>query len=471
MKFNLSRKARWVLMVVIAIIVFAIAAFFQKRSRDLHAWPAALITGDCIGATPAGLSLISHADTKELLATNKAQSPRLTQAYRHYLINGYDQEFVVPYAALRAQELAPVHEKLTALLDEKPGFDATEYGSVPFTEASLLLMEYQLLKNIQAAGQLETHPTPEFQSEAIKLWIQPLYYMHTSLRGTGVFGRGLAAEIARTFNAEVRMGSGKHAFTFDQVKAFNAEVRKYLKAPDSLEQAIRDDYKAFSGAAKAMYDQMAGAPANEIYGGKRIGGVTGLYVKMLGGSPAVTQQHLDGVFSYLIINSRKPYTPSSILEGLPAWCHGLESGPYTIDPIAEAIVSAYLNQARTVVAIECHYETELRVAMLSFAINAYKHAKGAYPTSLKVLVEEGLLHAEDLIDPFSLNRATELQYCLDNNGVEWRIYSVGVDQKDNGGVLPIIKADSKNQQELERSDLVYQSGERERRIKAASMPQ
>ena len=109
--------------------------------------------------------------------------------------------------------------------------------------------------------------------------------------------------------------------------------------------------------------------------------------------------------------------------------------------------------------------------MLSFAINAYKHAKGAYPTSLKVLVEEGLLHADDLIDPFSLNRATELQYCLDNNGADWRIYSVGVDQKDNGGVLPIIKADSKNQQELERSDLVYQSGERERRIKAASMPQ
>lgn len=470
MKFNLSRKARWILMVVIAIIVFAIASFFQKRARDLHAWPAVLITGDCVGATPAGLSLITHTETKELLASNKAQSPQLTQAYRHYLIQGYNQDLVVPYAAARTQELAPIHDKLTALLDEKPGFDATEYGSVPFTEAALLLMEYQLLNNIKAAGQLETHPTPEYQREAMTLWFKPLHYMHTSLRGTGVFGRGLAAEIARTFNAEVRMGSGKHAFTYDQVKEFNAELRKYLKAPDSLEQAIRDDFKAFTGAAQAMYDQMSGAPANEIYGGKRIGGVTGIYVKMLGGSPEVTKKNLEGVFSYLIINSRKPYTPSSILEGLPAWCHGIESGPYTVDPIGEAIITAYLNQVRTVKAIECHYETELRVAMLGFAINAYKHTTGAYPASLKVLVEEGLLQEDDLVDPFSLNRASELQYLLDNNGAEWRIYSVGVDQKDNGGVLPVLKADAKNQAELERSDLVYQSGERERRIKAAARP-
>jgi hypothetical protein len=75
-----------------------------------------------------------------------------------------------------------------------------------------------------------------------------------------------------------------------------------------------------------------------------------------------------------------------------------------------------------------------------------------------------------LVDPFSLNRACKLQYLTQNNGAEWRIYSVGVDQKDNGGVLPINRADSKNQTELERSDLVYQSGERERRIKVASSP-
>ena len=469
-KINLSRKARWVLMVVLAIIVFAVASFFQKRSKDLHAWPTPLITGECIGAIPENLDLISHLEAKELLASNKAQSPQLTQAYRHYLINGYSQEFVVPYAAARAQELAPTHDKLTALLDQKPGFDATEYGAVPFTEVSLLLMEYQLLKNIQAAGQLETHPTPEYQREAMSLWLKPLHYMHTSLRGTGVFGRGLAAEIARTFSAEVRMGAEKHAFTYDQVKEFNFEVRKYLYAPDSLEQAIRDDYKAFSGAAMAMYDQMSGAPANEIYGGKRIGGVTGLYVKMLGGSPTETQKHLDGVFSCLIVNARKPYTPTSILEGLPAWCHGIESGPYTVDPIGEAIMTAYLSQVRTVSAIVCHYETELRATMLSFAINAYRHANGAYPASLHELVAEGLLEKDDLVDPFSLNRSTELQYLLDNNGASWRIYSVGVDQKDNGGVLPILNADSKNQAELERSDLVYQSGERERRIKASQRP-
>jgi hypothetical protein len=470
MKLNLSRRARWILLIVLTLIVIVVASFIQKRAKDKTAWPTALITGDCVGATPAGLSLITHKESKELLASNKAQSPQLTQAYRHYLIHGYDQSFVVPYSSSRALELAPVHNKLTALLDEKPGFDATEYGSVPFNEVSLLLMEYQLLKNIQAAGQLETRQAEDYQHQAMQLWLKPLHYMHTALRGSGVFGRGLAAEIARTFSAEVLMGAEKHAFTYEQVKEFNAEVRKYLQAPDSLEQAIRDDFKAFSGAAQAMYEQMAGAPANEVYGGKRIGGVTGIYVKLLGGSPETTQKNLESVFSYLIVNSRKPYTPASILEGLPLWCHGQESGPYTVDPIGEAIVSAYLGQARTVAAIVCHYETELRITMLGFAINAYKHSKGAYPASLNVLVEEGLIQESDLVDPFSLNRAGKLQYLTQNNGAEWRIYSVGVDQKDNGGVLPINRADSKNQTELERSDLVYQSGERERRIKVASSP-
>lgn len=468
MGIKFSRKTRWILVIVLALIVLGIAAFFQQRSKDKYAWPTALIPGDCVGATPAGLDLISHTEAKELLSTNKAQSPQLTQAYRHYLIHGYSQEFVVPYATARSLELAPIHEKLEQLLEKKQGFDATEYGTVPFQEVSLLLLEYQLLKNIQAAGIMETQTSENYQKAAMDLWLKPIRYMHTSLRGSGVFGRGLAAEVARAFCAETRIAAERHAFTFEQVKAFNEELRKYLYAPDSLEQSIRDDYRAFSGAAQAMYAQMSGAPANEIYGGKRIGGVTGIYVKLLGGTPEVTQSHIDAVFSYLFVNARKPYTPLSIIDGLPAWCDGRDTPPNTVDPIGAAILSAYLSQARTVSAIVCHYEVELRVAMLCFALNAYKHSTGAYPASLKVLVDEGLILADDLIDPFSLNRASELKYLLEDNGNTWRIYSVGVDQKDNGGVLPVLNANQEKQSELERSDLVYQSGERERRIKVAT---
>lgn len=466
-----SYKALWFLMVVLAVIAIALVSFFQKRSKDKTAWPEPVAMGDCIGATPEGLDLITVEEASELVKSNKTQSPQLTDAYRYYLINGYSQEKVVPYATSRALELAETHEKLAAAFDEHEGFDASEMGSVAFIEMTNLLIEFQLLKNIQAIGRLETQPTPDYQKEAIKLWIQPISYIHKSTRGTGAFGRVIASEIASAFSSEVRMGTEKHPFTFDQVKEFNAEIRKYLKTPDSLEQAFRDDYKFFSSAAISMYEQMAGKPVDDVYGGKRIGGVTGIYVKLLGGSPEVTQKNLEGIFSRLIVNSRNPYSPGSILEGLPPWCHGVESGPYTVDPIAEAIVTAYLDQIRTVVAMECQYETELRVTMIGFAVNAYKHAKGTYPVSLNELIDEGLILKEDLVDPFSVNRSGELKYLLEEGGAGWRIYSVGVDQKDNNGVIPVLEVDPSKPSEIERTDLVYQSGERERRIKAEKKPE
>lgn len=468
-KKKMSRKARWFLAIVLSIIVFAIVAFIQKRDRDKDAWPSPLDVGECVGGTPAGLDLITYEEIKDIVPPNDSPTPQVTESYRHFLIYGYSKEKVAPHYLKRAEELKPVHNKLLSLLDENQGFDSTKYGAVPFADTISLLVEYQLLQNIAAAEMLASHSITNYQEASIEYWVKPLRYMHTSLRGTGILGRGVAAEIARTFASEICMGSEAHPFTYDQVKGVNAEVRKYLTSPDSLEQAIRDDHISFVNAAAAVYDQIDNdAPPSEIYGGKPIGGMTKVYIGWLGGTREVTIKNIDSVFSYLIVNSRNPYTPDSILEGLPKWCYGIESGPYTVDPIGETIVSAYLTQARTIVAINCHYETELRVAMIGFALNAYKHVNGKYPEDLSVLIDEGLILKEDLVDPFSINRASELKYKSENNGAAWRIYSVGVDQADNGGVLPIQNANSENFAEIERTDLVYQSGERARRIKSAS---
>lgn len=463
----MSRKSRWFLCIFFTIIIVILCRIFLDKREYNKINPQPLEIGNVERGSFEGVKLISFEEIQELNKLKVARKVIQTECFQNYLIQGYSDDINNIFVS-RNREQTAFYERMIELLEEKPGFDSSKYGSAMTDQVLNELLEYQLLRNIEASIELNQQSSTNYNDLAINNWILPLKYMHISMRGSGLYGRLMASQIAHTLLLETSMASEEHQFTYDEVKKFNAEIRKYLEAPEPLEMAFRDDLTAFIGATKVMYGEVPdNAQEKLVYTGESIDLLTQFYIWVLGASSELTTRNIEFVFSYLIVNSRNPYSLNGIVKDLPKWSYGEDCLIGGVDPIGHAIIEAYLPQAVTSSAIQCHYETELRVAMVGFALNAYKHVNKVYPNSLDELLAEGLILEEDLVDPFSKKREGKLKYKLDGNSFSWLIYSVGVNQEDNGGTLATIDANPENQNEFQETDLIFKSGERSRRIREA----
>ncbi|MCL1909753.1 MAG: hypothetical protein FWG05_02325 [Kiritimatiellaeota bacterium] len=194
----------------------------------------------------------------------------------------------------------------------------------------------------------------------------------------------------------------------------------------------------------------------DIYADLHLHKKAALIVRWLGGNEPDTRANIDALFSRLISNAALPYSPDGITAGLPKWCAGKGRIPWTRDHIGASVAQSYLRHASFAAAVDPSVILELRAARIAVALEFFKSQHGAYPETFDELISSGLLIPADIIDPFA-PATFNLSYARDIDG--WRFWSVGLNQKDGGGLLNAFHADKKT--DLRNTDLVFTSRERE----------
>ena len=92
-------------------------------------------------------------------------------------------------------------------------------------------------------------------------------------------------------------------------------------------------------------------------------------------------------------------------------------------------------------------QSEVDMAMLACALERYRLAEGQYPEELNALVPRFVA-----VLPHDIINGQPLKYRLTNNG-RFILYSVGWNEKDDGGV---VAANKDNRQDILQGDWVWQ---------------
>jgi hypothetical protein len=169
-----------------------------------------------------------------------------------------------------------------------------------------------------------------------------------------------------------------------------------------------------------------------VPGGKIKKGLALGMLALLGSSPGSSKAHFDAVYSHLIDSSEKPYNPDRQEE---AWASIVEKAfekkwlmPFA-DPLGKITLALVLPAQGTAFEKSIVHAVELRGTMAVLALHRYRRGhNGQRPETLEDL-HPGLL-PEAATDEFSAGPSL-LNYKRTEDG--WIIYSVGPNQRNDGG--------------------------------------
>lgn len=278
------------------------------------------------------------------------------------------------------------------------------------------------------------------------------------MNGAGLPGRSAALHAVGYFSREDLMDAADRADVPTDPAAAIAAWRAAESLFSPLEKSLDEDLAGISIAVDDLYDDAvkpAAASTNET---RKIGPFTAWMVRNLGGTRELTHRHLEALFSNLRANSRAAYSPEGLTKGLPEWCVSNTRPPWTRDPLGALLASGYMRHACMAAALDPSIRLELRAARIAIALRVYREARGEYPEDISALFGTTPLERDDAIDPFSVD-AAPLRYARDGDG--WRIWSVGLDQVDGGGISDAYTERDRSRQK--NADFVLTSRERELR--------
>ncbi len=457
-KASRRKKIAWIAVAI--LLALGVARFLTLRAADRAAWPAAApdVVFDPAGGRPPAGRLASPDDAAAIVEALSPPPADLVAEYQAYQTYGFATHRAYPRIDARLRDSAPAREAFAALWASCDGLDPAA-GSVAYNAFAGRSAEITLLGCYEAAALVQAAPT---NPVAAQIRLDLLAGAVKLTRGAGLLGRAAGINNAMLVVRDSIMApsawNDRAACT-----SHIARVRALEPAVGALDDAVRADWIAIRQSVSTMYAQMSGTNPPPAEAGRRIPGKSAFIVRSLGGTEAGTQTNLDALLSRLVQNAAAPYAPDGLTAGLPPWCTGKSRPPWTRDPIGAAVASAYLKNAALGHAAGPGLLLELRAARIVAALQFHRAAEGAWPATLGALLDDGLLEAGDLADPFSKDGAGRLGYALDGDG--WRLHSVGLDQVDGGGLVDAYR--TKDPQARSTSDFVFISRERETRLAAA----
>ena len=463
------RRRKVLIAFAIGLPVAMVLCFFKWRADDLHAWPALQP-----GALPERTEAASPLTAEEMFAFLEAMPPATNAPMRAYaLFQSHGA------AALDTNTLATLRGRLGAdaanavayhaLLAAHDGFTTNHTGANLNVRFAANCREWAIW--LMAAMQLREggfSPADRGRSAAL--------HARLLTKGAGLAGHAVALEILMLHSRETVMESIEAPeYPEALARALIAGFRE-AEAPENLRSivdALTDDHAALlANAQDQIYPQLfsreakpvnrVGEGTTPIYSNFRVGGTTAWLMRRLGADMEDTRAHLDALFSVLAANAEQPYSPTGLLTGLPPWCSGGKRPPWTRDPVGAILGEGYLRHARYGAALEPNIRLELRAARIAAALRVWRDRhQGVWPAALSDLLkasegEEPLLTAADIADPFAPDGAA-LRYALDGEK-DWRLWSVGLDQKDDGGLQDAMTAEDRKARE--QADFIFTSHER-----------
>ena len=455
-----SKRRRIFLLSLAALAVVAAASFLRARSVDLAAWPA-----PAPGVSPEGPAregpLLDAAACRALAARLPDPATAPVDAYRRFQTEGAAALSEADNAAIAArygEEGGAMDAWVRAFA--AGGFrDGFSVGTPADAAVAADLLgrggEMTVLDALEIASGYGAGERVRRFAESAEGTVRVF------TRGAGLVGFAAALPAATLLSREALM-SACDPGPFDPECASIAvgSLRAAEDAIAPLADAIRDDWRVHRAAEREFYASMEPGATNGP------SGATKWFVRRLGGTEETTLAHVDALFSRLVENAARPYSPDGLAAGLPGWCLGRGRPPWTRDPAGAALARNYLRHAGAAAAIPPSIRLELRAARIAAALRIWRDAHGGeWPDSLDPLLGGDLVPG-DLADPFAADGA-RLRYECEPDGSGWRLWSVGPDQVDGNGAVDAFRAEGAD---VKSSDFVFTSRERELRRAAAEAP-
>ena len=472
-----ARRRRFLLVALAVLAVVAAASFLRARSIDLAAWPEPAPDVSPEGPARRGPPLDAAA-CRALAARLPDPATAPVDAYRRFQTGGLAALSAEDRAALEAR-LGPFGAAADAWIQALAldGF-SVETPDGANAAADLLgrggemtvLGAFRIsVRHEGGTGEVravDSGPGPGIVetdgSRASDLAVSAGRTLRVFTRGAGIVGFAAALPATMLLSREILMDAADASVPWraDPGEAV-AALRRAEREIAPLADAIRDDWRVHRAAAREFYASMEPGATNGP------SAATKWFVRHLGGTEETTLAHADALFSRLVANAEKPYSPDGLAAGLPGWCLGKGRPPWTRDPAGAALARNYLRHAGAAAAIPPGIRLELRAARIAVALRIWRDAHdGEWPASLDPLLEGDapLLLPSDVADPFSSDGA-RLRYEREPDGSGWRLWSVGLDQADGNGAVDAFHS---SDADVKSSDFVFSSRERElRRADAA----
>ena len=456
-KRKVSKRRRIILIVLGVLLSVGVIRFSVMRSQDLRAWPAGAPGVSLqLDMTPyAAMRLANTNDVLPVVAVMPDADEQLTAEYHRFQAIGITANAKYPLIEKRlgvdASYLAPFRDFWRRF----DGFDPTA-GSLSYKDFIGRSAEATLLGCFASAS--ATSVSNEAPANA-DLKYEMLENAVKLTHGGGILGRAAALNNVMLVVRETIMNPVRFA-DFSACTSLVSRIRGLEAGIGSLADSIRADLISTRTSIASIYASLATTDQQPSGKERRLSATTGFLVGLLGGNEKDSIGNLDALGSRLIQNAALVYAPDSFTQGLPAWCNSNVRAPWTRDPIGAAVAGAYMRSAVFAHAVEPGIRLELRAARITLALQFFQQSTHAYPNSLDELISMGLLEERDVLDPYAVPKDARLIYARDGEG--WRVYSVGLNQIDDGGLVDAYRAPDAESQK--KADFIFTSHERESRL-------
>jgi hypothetical protein len=238
--------------------------------------------------------------------------------------------------------------------------------------------------------------------------------------------------------SSLRQTAGRHPLPEEALSALLAMLAAEEGLADPMAETLRHELLVAQGGV----DLVLGQGGEWAPGVGPIGPRATRALVCLGSGSETMKGHLADCFSLLIQDAEQPYRADGPgAQQVSRFCRdALHRLPWSLlrgDPLGRILASgllAALDQAR---GMEMTSLATLRATALTLALHDWRREHGQPPARLDELVPAYFTALP--ADPCSGAAQAPFVYCVE--GSEWRLYSVGPDQRDDGGEFDLRQRD------------------------------